>query len=418
MTVSDVRSEPPGVAVVNAANRVMGRLMSPAGLADPYPHLHALRTLAPVYRSGNVYFVTTYADCRQVVNNPDFAVQDPAWYDLNMPRWRENTATRLMYLSMQSRNNPDHNRLRRLAGGAFSPRRMDAYRALIERVAPPLFDRMADAGADGSPVDLMEYLAYPLPTVVMGEMLGVPEDDRERFRGLGADFFNVMELYPEEGAVERAHAAAAVMLEYWTGIVAERRAEPRDDLTTELIRACDQGLLSEEELLGLVMFLFSAGYRTTAALIGNVIEQLLAFPEEADRFRRGEYTPEAVVEESLRHEAPSQLVPRQTTADVVLGGVEIPARQLLVCLVGAANRDPDVFTEPDRFWPGRPEGRVLSFGGGLHFCVGAALSRMETAVLLPMLFERFPALAPGGTPERRQALRMRMHTRLPVSLRG
>jgi cytochrome P450 len=418
MTVSDVRSDLPGMAVADAATRVMGRLMSPSGLADPYPHFHALRTLAPVHPSGNVYFLSAYAECRQVLNDPGFAVQDPKWYDVNLPRWRENTATRLMYQSMQSRNNPDHNRLRRLVGGAFSRRRMDGYRALIERVAPPLFDQMAEAGSDGSPVDLMTHLAYPLPTVVMGEMLGVPEDDRERFRGLGADFFNVMELYPEEGAVERAHAAAAVMFDYWTDIVAERRREPRDDLTTELIRSCDQGLLSEEELLGLVMFLFSAGYRTTAALIGNVTEQLLASPAEADRFRRGEYTAEAVVEESLRHEPPSQVVPRQTTADCVLGGVDIPAGRLLVCLVGAANRDPDQFVQPDRFWPGRPEGRVLSFGGGLHFCIGAALSRMEAAVLLPLLFERFPALAPGGTPERRLALRMRMHTRLPVRLNG
>lgn len=418
MTVHDVRSEPAGASVATAATRVMGRLMSPGGLADPYPHFHALRTLAPVYQSGSVYFLSSYADCQQVLNDPGLVVQDPQWYDANLPRWRENTATRLMYQSMQSRNNPDHNRLRRLVGGAFSRRRMDEYRALIERVAPPLFDQIADAGSDGGPVDLMTYLAYPLPTVVMGEMLGVPEADRERFRGLGADFFNVMELYPEEGAVERAHAAAAVMLDYWTGIVAERRRGPRHDLTTELIKCCDQGLLSEEELLGLVMFLFSAGYRTTAALIGNATGQLLANPAEADRFRRGEYTPGAVVEESLRHEPPSQVVPRQTAADIVLSGVEIPAGRLLVCLIGAANRDPDQFEDPDRFWPGRPEGRVLSFGGGLHFCIGAALSRMEVAVLLPLLFRRFPELAPGGTPERRLALRMRMHTSLPVRLHG
>ena len=125
-----------------------------------------------------------------------------------------------------------------------------------------------------------------------------------------------------------------------------------------------------------------------------------------------------MVEESLRHEPPSQVVPRMTGADTVLGGVAIPAATLLVCLVGAAQRDPGQYPDPDRFLPSRTGGRVLSFGGGVHFCIGAALSRMEAAVVLPLLFRRFPQLALAGTPERRLALRMRMHTALPVSLRG
>jgi cytochrome P450 len=418
MTATDLVSGAPGAPGADTPASVLARLMSPAGLADPYPHYHALRSLAPVYPLDRVCFLSGYEECRQVLTDPQFGVQDPEWYDANLPGWRDNTATRLMYQSMQSRNNPDHNRLRRLVGGAFSRRRMAGYQALIEQVAPALFDRMADAGSHGSPVDLMAYLAYPLPTEVMGEMLGVPPADRERFRGLGADFFNVMELFPEAGAVERAHAAAATMLDYWTGIVAERRRTPREDLTTELIRACDAGLLSEDELLGVVMFLFSAGYRTTAALIGNATEQLLMNPAEAARFRQGESSASSVVEESLRHEPPSQIVPRQASEDGTLSGVDIKAGQLLISLIGAANRDPAQFPDPDRFLPSRPAGRVLSFGGGLHFCIGAALSRMETAVVLPLLFQRFPGLAPGGVAARRLALRMRMHTSLPVSLSG
>jgi cytochrome P450 len=417
MTASDLISAA-FASDVDTPARALARLMSPEGLADPYPHYHALRALAPVYRAGNVYFLSGYAECRSVLNDPQFGVQDPKWYDVNLPGWRDSTATRLMYQSMQSRNNPDHNRLRRLVGGAFSPGRMAAYRALVERLAPGLFDQMADAGSGGGSVDLMTHLAYPLPTVVMGEMLGVPEADRERFRGLGADFFNVMELYPEAGAVQRAHAAAATMLDYWNAIVTERRRAPREDLTTELIRACDAGLLSEDEMLGLVMFLFSAGYRTTAALLGNATEQLLANPAEAMRLRQDDSWADAVVEESLRHEPPSQIIPRQTGEDCTVGGVDIPAGRLLVSLLGAANRDPAQHRDPDRFLPSRAEGRPLSFGGGLHYCIGAALSRMEAAVILPLLFRRFPRLTLGGVPERRLALRMRMHTTLPVSLQG
>lgn len=418
MTATDLVSGAPGTPEADTAASALARLMSPAGIADPYPHYHALRELAPVHQVGRISFLSRYAECRQVLSDPRFGVQDPQWYDANLPGWRENTATRLMYQSMQSRNNPDHHRLRRLVGGAFSRRRMAGYQALIERISPGLFDRMADAGSDGSPVDLMTYLAYPLPTQVIGEMLGVPPADRERFRGLGADFFNVMELYPEAGAVERAHAAAATMLEYWTGVVAERRRAPRDDLTTELIGACDAGVLSEDELLGLVMFLFSAGYRTTAALIGNATQQLLENPAEAARFRQGDHSASAVVEESLRHEPPSQIVPRQASEAGTLGGVHVPAGQLVVSLVGAANRDPAQFPGPDRFLPGRPGGPVLSFGGGLHFCIGAALSRMEAATVLPLFFRRFPGLTLAGVPERRLALRMRLHTRMPVGVRG
>jgi cytochrome P450 len=401
---------------MTASEEVLARLMSPEGLADPYPHYHALRALAPVCQAGHVYFLSGYAACREVLADPRFRVQDPAWYDGKLPGWRDCTATRLMYQSVQSRNDPDHSRLRRLLAGAFSPRQMAAYRALIERVVPRLLDRMADAGP--GPVDLMTHLAYPLPTAVMGEMLGVPEADRERFRDLGTDFFTVMDMYADSSATERMEAAAAAMGDYWTAMIDDRRRTPRDDLTTALTQASDAGLLSADELLGVAIFLFSAGYGTTAALVGNATEQLLASPAEADRLRRDDGYVDAVVEESLRHEPPSQVVPRMTGEDTVLGGVAIPAATLLVCLVGAAQRDPGEYPDPDRFWPSRPGGRVLSFGGGVHFCIGAALSRMEAAVVLPLLFRRFPRLALAGTPERRLALRMRMHASLPVSLRG
>lgn len=418
-----------------SADALFARLMSPAALADPYPHFHALRAVAPAHRVGTACFLSRYTDCHQVLNDSALSVQDPGWHDVASPGWRDNLATRLMYQSMQSRNNPDHNRLRRLVGGAFAPRRMADYRALVERLAPVYFDQMADAGADGTPVDFMAHVAYPLPSAVMGEMLGVPEDDRERFRGIGADFFNVLDLIPGTEAAGRAHAAAQAMIEYWSTVIAERRRVPRDDMTTELTQACDAGVISGEELLGLLVFLFSAGYRTTTALLGNSTAQVLGHPLVSGGLRSDPSPSAAIVEESLRHEAPSQFVPRLTMTDCVLGGVDIPAGTLLIAMVGAANRDPAQFADPDEFQPDRfapgglrpdgfrpdgfrPGGRALSFGGGLHSCIGAALSRMEAVVVLPLLFQRFPRLAIGGVPARHPALRMRIHTRLPLSLRG
>jgi cytochrome P450 len=406
------------VSGVDTPANVLARLMSPEGLADPYPHYHALRALAPVYKSGNIYFLSGYAECRQVLNDSRFLVQDPPWYDANLPGWRDRTATRLMYHSVQSRNHADHSRLRRLVGGAFSPRRMEIYRALVDRIVSGLLDQMADAGSDGGSVDLMTQFAYPLPTAVIGEILGVPEADRESFRDLSIDFFKVMDLYADSGAMERMDAAAATILEYWTGMIEDRRRRPRDDLTTELTQACDAGVLSQDELLGIAIFLFSAGYGTTAGLVGNATEDLLTNPDEAARLRDGTTPPEAVVEESLRHDTPTQIVPRLTGEDCTVGGVRIPAGRLLISMVGAANRDPAQYPDPDLFRPARDAGRVLSFGGGVHYCIGATLSRMEAGVVLPRLFRRFPELAPGGVPVRRLALRMRAHSNLPVNLYG
>ena len=402
------------VNLVATPDQLLGRLVS--GMADPYPDYHALRAQAPVHRFSNAWFLTRYADCSAVVHDTRLRVQDPAWYDLNRPSWRENVATRLMYQSVQSRNDPDHARLRRVIGGAFSARRMADYRALVERMAPRMFDRRADEGRDGGRLDLMDLLACPLPAAVIGELLGVPEAEREQFRSLGGDFFNVLELHHDAAAVQRARAAAADMLEYLTGVIAQHRRAPRRGLVTELIQACDAGLLAADEMLGLLLFLFPAGSRTTTALIGNATQELLENPAEANALRGDASRAAAVVEESLRHEAPSQIVPRQTVAAYTVGGVEIPAGELLICLTGAANRDPEQYHDPDRFLPGRPGGRALSFGGGLHYCMGAALSRMEATVVLPLLLRRFPRLALAGEPVRQRAMRGRLHASFPVTV--
>jgi len=345
-------------------------------------------------------------------------VQDPTWFDANLPDWRSHSATLFLYQGMQSRNPPDHTRLRRVVGGTFAPRRLEALRQRVEHLTDRLLDGMAEAGGGGQPVDLMEALASPLPVAVIGELLGIPEGDRARFRSLATDFFNVMDLFKSDEAQRLADTAADKLRAYWVDMAAERRRRPTDDLTTTLVRAADAGDVSEDELAATLMFLFTAGYGTTAALIGNATAALLDHPDQAARLRADPTVAPAVVEETLRYEAPAQINPRLALRNVVVGGIRYSAGQFIVIFLGAANRDPARFLNPDRFDIDRADTHVLSFGGGIHHCLGAALSRIEATIVLPRLLRRFPKLALAGEPVRRPASRMRVHLRLPVSLDG
>lgn len=394
-------------------------LRQPAPL-DPYPYYSVLRALAPVYLAdfggSSVCFASSYASCTEVLSSPDFGVQDNGWFDKNYPDWRERPAPRTLYQGVQSRNPPEHTRMRRVLGGCFSTRRMAELRDRVSVLADRYLDVLADAGSDGGTVDLMSTFAAPLPVTVISEFLGVPEGDRAGFHEIGGRIFNLMDLFVSDEDRRLADDATATLRDYWADLIRQRRRAPTADLTSELAAAADAGRLTEEELLSTLIFLFAAGYGTTAALIGNATVALLSTPGLADRLRADPELAPAVVEESLRHEAPTQIDPRLAMRDVCLGGVELSRGRLVIALLGAGNRDPDVFAEPDSFDVDRPDKHVLSFGGGAHYCLGAPLSRMEAGVLLPRLVRRFPRLALAAEPERRQVARMRMYARLPLAI--
>jgi cytochrome P450 len=398
------------------ARAAAARLLAPPGPEDPYPDYAILRGHAPVLAAGpDVSLVSGYAECRDILADPAFGVQDPDWYDVNRPQWRQSAASATLYQGVQSRNPPDHTRMRRVLGRCFTARRMALLRDRVVTLTDRFLGEVADLGGGGAPLDLMSALAFPLPITVVNDLLGVPEGDRAEIGGLAARVFNLTELIVSDEDRRSADAAATVFRRYWRELIAGRRRAPGPELTSQLIAAADAGELSEEELVSSLIFLHGAGYGTTAALLGNATVALLADPVLAGRLRADPGLAAAVVDESLRHEAPTQLTPRLARQPAQAGDTPVPEGHLAVLLLGAANRDPRRFTDPDRFDAGRPDNRPLSFGGGIHYCLGAPLSRMEAGVVLPELVRRFPALRLTGVPRWRRALRMRQLSCLPVA---
>lgn len=407
------------------ARAAAARLLAPPGPEDPYPDYAILRAHAPVLAVGpRVVLVSGYAECRDILADPAFGVQDAAWYDANLPRWREGAASATLYQGVQSRNPPDHTRMRRVLGRCFTARRMALLRDRVAALTHQFLDEVAAKARGGASLDLMSALAFPLPITVVNDLLGVPEGDRAEVHGLAGRVFNLTELIVSDEDRRSADAAATVFRRYWREQIAERRRAPGPpgppgplgpEVTSQLIAAADAGELSDEELLSSLIFLHGAGYGTTAALLGNATVALLADPALAARLRADPGLAPAVVDESLRHEAPTQLTPRLARQPATAGGTQVPEGRLAVLLLGAANRDPRRFAEPDRFDAGRPDNRPLSFGGGIHYCLGAPLSRMEATIVLPELVRRFPALRLAGKPQWRRALRMRQLSCLPVT---
>jgi cytochrome P450 len=404
-------------ATGHAALAALGRLLAKPGPADPYPDYATVRACAPVLMPGSgPCYVTGYQEGRAVLADPAFGVPDADWYDATRPGWRDRAATATLYQGVQSKNPPDHGRMRRALGGLFAPRRVERLKDRVAELADRLLDDLASGREHDSPVELMSAFAFPLPVAVIDDLLGVPESDRAELARLAAAVFAVTDVVVSPADQAAADAAATACLDYWRELVARRRSRPAGDLVSELTGACDAGLLSAHELLATLTFLQGAGYGTTAALIGSAAAGLLTDPACAAALRRDPGRAASVVDEGLRHEAPTQLTPRVAAGGAALAGVPVAPGRLVLVFLGAANRDPRVFARPDVFDPSRTEERALSFGGGLHYCLGAPLSRMEAAAALPRLVRRFPALRLAGPPQWRRSLRVRQLSALPVTL--
>jgi cytochrome P450 len=283
---------------------------------------------------------------------------------------------------------PDHTRLRGLVSKAFTAR-------VVERLEPrvqELVDDLLDAALEKPEIELIEDLAYPLPVRVISEMLGVPAEDHETFkswsaalaRGLDPD----MVLPPE--VIERREQAVVSFTDYFGGLIAERRSSPGDDLLSALVLAEDGGeVLSETELLSTCILLLVAGHETTVNLIGNGTLALLRHPDQLDALRAGPSLARGAIEELLRFDPPVQLTGRIALEPVDLGqGTVIEEGQFAMLLLASANRDPSVFADPDRLDLGRADNRHLSFGFGIHFCLGAPLARLEGRIAITSLLRR------------------------------
>jgi cytochrome P450 len=289
--------------------------------------------------------------------------------------------------SMLFLNPPDHTRLRGLVSKAFTPRTVEQLRPHILRLTDGFLDEL-----DGE-VDVMSALAFPLPVTVIGEMLGVPEADRPGFQPLVRAATKALEFAMTDEEFDAALDAQERMNDYFHALVAERRRAPQDDLLSLLIAARDEGdRLTEDEIVATVILLFAAGFETTTNLIGNGLLALLRHPDEQRRVRDDPGLLKSAVEEILRWDSPVQIDGRSAFEDVEVAGHVVPEGGFVVTLLGAANHDPTHYTEPGRFDVGRDEGPPMSFASGIHYCLGAALARLEGHIVFGRVLERFRRL--------------------------
>ncbi len=291
--------------------------------------------------------------------------------------------------SMLGQDPPQHTRLRSLVNQAFTPRMIRRLEPRMDEIAHELLDRALEQRE----VDFVQALTYPLPVVIIAEIIGIPPEDREQFKlwsdaaveNLGTALF----APPEVARLAKLNQLLAEMGGYFSELAAARRRQPREDLLTGLVQAEVEGSkLTQEEMIRMLVLLLVAGNETTTTLIGNTVLELLAHPDELRRLRAEPGLVESAIEEVLRYASPVQLDPRRATRAVKLHGHTIEPNQVAVSWIGSANRDDAVFPDPDRFDIGREDNRHLAFGFGVHYCLGANLARLEAQVALRALLQR------------------------------
>ncbi|MDQ1030141.1 cytochrome P450 [Streptomyces umbrinus] len=392
-------------------------------LTHPYAVYDRLRDTAPVHRvtgpdGSPAWLVTRYDDVREALANPLLSLDKRHALPGGYKGFALPPALDANLLNMDP---PDHTRIRRLVGRAFTTRRVEQLRAPIRQTA----DRLLDAlGAHGG-TDLIAAYAAPLPITVICDLLGVPDGHRRDFRA----WTDVL-VAPDPARPQAAKEAVVAMLGFFTRLLADKRKEPADDLLSDLIAVRDEGgregsdragsdRLSEDELMSLAFLILFAGYENTVQLIGTAVLALLQHPDQLAALRADPTRLPAAVEEFVRHDGPALLAIRRfPREDVTIGDVTVPAGETVLLSLGAANRDPRRFPDADRFDLGRDAGGHLALGHGIHYCLGAPLARLETEIALAALLERLPDLELDGDPgdlRWRPSLRARGLLALPVT---
>ena len=396
------------------AAEIFPALLTSEGRADPYPLYASLHELGDVIAQDGLVLVPGYDAANAVLRDPAFRVADAARYDEVMPGWRDHPS--MSAESILTLNPPEHGRIRSLISHVFTQRRVAALEPAIADMTRRFLDDIAERGDGGHVVEFMHDFAFLLPVTVICELMGIPEADREGFRPLARALVATLEPVSSADQWAAADVAAVQLNDYFTTLVAARRGDPRDDLISALagINDARDGRLSHSELLDNLVLLLVAGFETTANLLGNGLRILLADQLFADDIRDGRVQVTAFVEEVLRYDSPVQMTSRRAAVPASVGGRPVTAADEIIVMLGASNRDPRRFTEPNRFNPARVDGGPLSFGGGAHFCIGSALARLEAAVAFPQILARFPRLAAAGEPVRKDGLVLRGYESLPV----
>ena len=361
---------------------------------DPYPTYRALREIDPVHRLRLVdaWVLTRYRDVETVLRDHK----------------RFGNAGRILVptvpLSMLDLDPPEHTRLRALVSKAFTPKAVAMLRIRIEETTAHLLD--AVAGTDR--FDLMAALAYPLPVTIIAEMLGVRSRDRDRFEEWAGVLALSVDPLVSRGQADRIRNAAGEAYAYFETIIDERRRGPREDLVSALLAAEEEGdRLTHEELLSTMLLILMAGFETTRNLIGNGMLALLRNPHYMQRLRSDPALLDSAIDELLRYDSPVQLNGRCAREETELGGKRIRAGDVVISVIGAANRDPTVFDDPDTLDIGRTEQSHLSFGRGIHYCLGAPLAVLEARIAFAAVLERFASIRLAAEPRHRQTVVLR-----------
>jgi cytochrome P450 len=368
--------------------------LAPDYIRDPYPSYARLRTLDPVHLTsfGN-YLVSRHAEVSLVLRDKrfgkDFVDRSSRRYGAQI---MQEPAFQSMSHWMLQQDPPDHTRLRGLVVKAFTARRVENMRPRIQQIVDDALDRVEGDGR----MDLIEDFAFRLPVTVICDMLGIPADHREVFYKSSRDGGRLLDPVPLSRAeIDQANAANLLARGYFQQLFDLRRKQPGDDLTTQLVQAEEQGQkLSNDELTANIILLFGAGHETTVNLIGNGLLALFRNPDQLALLKANPALIGNAVEEFLRYDSSVQMTGRVALEDIEdLCGKSIPRGETVLCLLGSANRDPAVYPDrPDRLDVTRPDVRPLSFGGGIHFCLGAQLARIEAEVAISTLLRRFPEI--------------------------
>jgi cytochrome P450 len=393
--------------------------LAPEFIRNPYPHYERMRTTDPMHLTPlGVYVASRHAEVSLVVRDKrfgkEYAERSARRYG---PKIMEEPLFRSFGLTMLQQDPPDHTRLRGLVVKAFTARRVEDMRPRIQQVVDETLDRIIPQGR----MDLIEDFAFRLPVTIICDMLGIPDEHRELFYTGSRDSGRILEpvpLSPEE--IQQGNARSAMSAMYFQQLFELRRKDPGDDLTTQLVQAEEAGdKLTNEELTANIILLFGAGHETTVNLIGN---GLLALYRNPDQLALLKARPELItnaIEEFLRYDSSVQMTGRVTLEDIEdLGGKRIPKGESVLCLLGSANHDPAVYPDhPERLDITRPNVRPLSFGGGIHFCLGAQLARLEAEVAISTLLRRLPDLRldDAENPEWRPTFVLRGLKQLPAS---
>jgi cytochrome P450 len=374
----------------------LSNLLRPEVRANPYPFYAQLRSQDPVHwdEAMGFWVLTRYADVASVYNDSRFSrAQGLMGGFQRLPESEQRIAEPVYHAfskTMPYADPPYHTRLRGLVNKAFTPRVVEQMRPHIQRIVDDLLEAVQAKGQ----MDVIHDLAYPLPIIVIAEMLGLPAEERQRFKGWSDDLFAVLgTVRHSPNLMEKASQSLGEMTDYITALGQERRLQPQEDLLTALVTVVDQGeRLTREELVANVSVLLGAGHETTANLIGNGVLALLRNPDQMQKLRDDPALVTSVVEETMRYDNPVQIVYRSAIEDVEMEGQRLGQGQLVNMVLGAANRDPAQFSEPDRFDVTRDEGRHVGLGLGIHFCLGAPLARLEGQIAFTTLLRRFPQL--------------------------